>query len=81
VSSEVVDANIVDVPDSDNDNNNNYVDLDTIGAVLASWEIAVIIIVFIELDYILRAQAALCDHTIMHKWLLTHKVQTHPQSL
>ncbi len=52
MSSEVAYANIVNVPDSGDDNNNNYVDLDTVGAVFASWEIADIIIVFIELDYI-----------------------------
>jgi len=36
VASEVADADIVKVPDSDDENNNNYVDLDTIGAVFES---------------------------------------------
>jgi len=36
VASEVVDADIVEVPDSDDENNNNYVDLDTVGAVFES---------------------------------------------
>jgi len=31
VSSEIADADIIDVPDSDNENNNNYVDLDMVG--------------------------------------------------
>ena len=31
VSSEVADADIIDVPDSSSNNNNNYVNLDTIG--------------------------------------------------
>ena len=36
VASEVADADIVEVPDSDDENNNNYVDLDTVGAVFES---------------------------------------------
>jgi len=52
VSSEVADANIIDVPDSNNDKNNNYVDLDTVGAVFESREIAVVIIVYFELVFI-----------------------------
>ncbi len=47
MSSEVADANIANVPDSSNDNNNNYVDLDTIGAVFASWAIVVIIFLYL----------------------------------
>jgi len=31
VAPEVADADIIEVPDSDNENNNNYVDLDTVG--------------------------------------------------
>jgi len=31
VSSEIANADIIDVPDSDNENNNNYVDLDMVG--------------------------------------------------
>ena len=36
VASEVANADVVKVPDSDNEYNNNYVDLDTIGAVFES---------------------------------------------
>ena len=39
VSSEIADADIIDVPDSDNENNNNYVDLDTVGGgVFEAWQ-------------------------------------------
>jgi len=34
VASEVADADIIDVPDSDNENNNNYVNLDTLGGTV-----------------------------------------------